>query len=51
VPFDSPGGNIQVRFQFTSDSLCSGVGGPVCSSTSGWNGAHVDDVSVGKPAA
>ena len=50
VPFDAPGGNIQVRFQFTSDSLCSGAGGPVCSSVGGWDGVHVDDVTVGQPA-
>jgi hypothetical protein len=50
VPFQSPGGNIKVRFQFTSDSLCSGAGGPACSSTSGWEGARVDDVTVGQPA-
>jgi hypothetical protein len=50
VPFESPGGNVQVRFHFISDSLCSGVGGPICSSTSGWDGVHVDDVVLGKPA-
>jgi hypothetical protein len=50
VPFDAPGGTVQVRFEFTSDSLCSGAGGPLCASTSGWDGVHVDDVAVGAPA-
>ena len=50
VAFDSPGGDVQVRFRFLSDSLCSGAGGPVCASPSGWDGVHVDDVAVGKPA-
>jgi hypothetical protein len=49
VPFTAPGGNVQVRFHFTSDQLCSGLGGPLCSSTSGWDGVHVDDVTVGSP--
>ena len=51
LPFDSPGGDVQVRFRFVSDSLCAGVGGPVCSSPEGWDGVHVDDVVVGKPAS
>ena len=51
VPFTVPGGPVQVRFHFLSDSLCSGLGGPVCSSPTGWDGAHIDDVVVGKPAA
>jgi hypothetical protein len=51
LPFNAPGGPVQVRFHFVSDSLCSGLGGPVCSSTTGWDGVHVDDVVVGKPAA
>ena len=50
VPFTSPGGTVQVRFHFVSDSLCSGLGGPVCASTTGWDGIHLDDVTVGKPA-
>jgi hypothetical protein len=50
VPFTAPAGPIQVRFRFVSDSLCSGLGAPICSSTSGWDGVHVDDVTVGKPA-
>ena len=40
-----------MRFHFVSDSLCSGLGGPICSSTDGWDGVHVDDVVVGKPEA
>ena len=50
VPFTAPGGPVQLRFRFVSDSLCSGAGGPICASTSGWDGVHVDDVVVGKPA-
>jgi hypothetical protein len=50
VPFTAPGGPVQVRFRFFSDSLCSGVGGPICASSEGWEGVHVDDVVVGKPA-
>ena len=44
----SNGGPIRVRFHFTSDSLCSNLGGPVCSSLTGWDGVHVDDVKVGR---
>ncbi|HEX6874913.1 MAG TPA: hypothetical protein VF165_04575 [Nocardioidaceae bacterium] len=51
LPFDSPGGSVQVRFEFTSDELCSGAGGPLCSSPDGWDGVHVDDVTVGQPAS
>lgn len=51
IPFDAPGGDVQVRFQFVSDSLCSGLGGPVCASTTGWDGVHVDDVAIGMPAS
>jgi hypothetical protein len=47
VPFTAPAGAVQVRFHFVTDSLCSGLGGPLCSSTSGWDGVHVDDVLVG----
>ena len=47
VAFPAPGGDVQVRFHFTSDSLCSGLGGPVCSSAAGWDGVHVDDVTLG----
>jgi hypothetical protein len=50
LPFTAPGGPVQVRFRFVSDSLCSGAGGPICASTSGWDGARVDDVVIGKPA-
>jgi hypothetical protein len=49
VSFTAPGGPVQVRLHFVSDSLCSGFGGPVCASSSGWDGVHVDDVVVGKP--
>jgi hypothetical protein len=47
VAFTSPGGPVQVRFRFYSDELCSGAGGPHCSSPSGWDGAHVDNVVIG----
>ncbi|MGH8969275.1 MAG: choice-of-anchor J domain-containing protein [Actinomycetes bacterium] len=50
LPFDAAGGDVQVRFRFVSDSLCAGVGGPVCASPEGWDGVHVDDVVIGKPA-
>ena len=50
VPFKAPAGPVQVRFHFTSDSLCSALGGPLCASTSGWDGVHVDDVVVGAAA-
>jgi hypothetical protein len=51
LPFDSPGGNLRFRFELTSDSLCSGAGGPLCSSPDGWDGAHIDDIAVGVPAS
>lgn len=44
--FESPGGDVQVRFRFTSDALCSGVG-HVCG---GHQGARVDEVAVGAAA-
>jgi hypothetical protein len=40
VGFDSPGGQVQVRFRFASDLLVSGLSG-------GYQGARVDDVVVG----
>jgi hypothetical protein len=45
--FTSPGGPVQVRFRFHSDELCSGAGGPLCSSTNGWDGLHIDNVVIG----
>jgi hypothetical protein len=48
VLLPSPGGALQVRFHFTSDELCSGLGGPLCASTTGWDGVHVDDVTIGR---
>jgi hypothetical protein len=50
VPFTAPAGPVHVRFHFTSDSLCSALGGPLCSSTTGWDGIHLDDVAVGSAA-
>ncbi len=47
--FDSPGGNVQVRFRFTSDTLCSALSGPACGET--LTGAEVDEVVVGKQAS
>ncbi|MGH3329080.1 MAG: hypothetical protein ACRDPT_15030, partial [Streptomycetales bacterium] len=38
--FDSPGGDVQVRFRFTSDVFCAGV-------SCGHQGARVDEVVVG----
>jgi hypothetical protein len=46
--FDSPGGNVQVRFRFTSDLLCSALTGPACGIDV--KGARVDEVVVGKQA-
>ncbi len=46
--FDSPGGDIQVRFHFTSDLLCSALSGPACGED--LTGARVDEVVVGKQA-
>ena len=46
--FDSPGGNVQVRFRFTSDQLCSGTN-PACGRL--YPGARVDEVVVGRQAA
>lgn len=45
--FDSPGGDIQVRFRFTSDLLCSGTN-PACGRL--YPGARVDEVVVGRQA-
>jgi hypothetical protein len=43
--FDSPGGNVLVRFRFTSDQLCSGTT-PACGGL--FTGARVDEVVVGR---
>ncbi|MEA2623202.1 MAG: hypothetical protein QOH61_2112 [Chloroflexota bacterium] len=48
VGFTSPGGNVQVRFQFTSDMLCSAVDTPLCGEPP--TGARVDQVVLGKQA-
>ena len=45
--FESPGGNVSVRFRFTSDLLCSGTN-PACGTL--YTGARVDEVVVGKQA-
>jgi hypothetical protein len=46
--FDGPGGNVQVRFRFTSDLLCSGTD-PACGRL--YPGARVDEVVAGRQAA
>jgi hypothetical protein len=48
----APGGDVQVRFHFTSDAFCSGsVAVPaICADDAPYDGVHVDDVKVG-PAA
>lgn len=50
VSFSAPAGNVQVRFAFGADEICSFLGGPLCSSPDGWDGVHLDDVTVGKAA-
>jgi hypothetical protein len=45
--FDSPGGNVQVRFRFESDQLCSGIN-PACGTL--FTGARVDEVVIGRQA-
>jgi hypothetical protein len=43
----SPGGDVQVRFHFTSDAFCSSVGVPALCAKNSFDGVHVDDVAVG----
>ena len=43
----SPGGQVQVRFHFTSDAFCSSVGVPALCAKNSFEGVHVDDVAVG----
>ena len=43
--FESPGGDVRVRFRFTSDQLCSGLN-PACGTL--YMGARVDQVVVGR---
>ena len=49
VLLPSPGGQVKVRFHFTSDAFCSGAptGTPLLCAESSYDGAHVDDVAVG----
>jgi hypothetical protein len=49
IEFHPTAGPVQLQFHFTSDSLCSNLGGPLCSSSAGWDGVHVDDVRLGTP--
>jgi hypothetical protein len=46
--FDSPGGNVQVRFRFQSDQLCSWAEQVFCSGES--HGVRVDQVVLGRQA-
>jgi hypothetical protein len=52
VPFDSPGGDVQIRFRFITDEICSNniAPNPVCANPEGFEGVRVDNVKVGKPA-
>ena len=47
--FTSTSGPVHLRFHFTSDELCSNLGGPLCSNINGWDGVHLDDVAIGTP--
>ncbi len=49
VGFDSPGGNIQVRFRLQSDQLCSGLETVWCGVA--YQGVRIDQVIVGKQAS
>jgi hypothetical protein len=46
--FDSPGGDVRVRFRLTSDQLCSGTN-PACGTL--YAGTRVDEVVLGRQAA
>ncbi len=50
IPFDSPGGDLEFRFRFQSDEICSFQPNPLCADTDGKDGARVDNVVVGTPA-
>ena len=47
VLLPSPGGQVQVRFHFTSDAFCSFLGTPLLCAKNSYEGVHVDDVKVG----
>lgn len=49
LPFDSPGGEVQFRFRFLTDEICSFQPNPICAGGGGWEGVRVDNVKVGKP--
>jgi hypothetical protein len=49
LPFDSPGGEVQFRFRFLSDEICSFMPNPVCAGGGAFEGVRVDNVKVGKP--
>ncbi len=43
----SAGGDVQIRFLFVSDEICSGFGGPgACGDEDGWDGYALDDVTI-----
>jgi hypothetical protein len=47
VSFDAPAGNLQVRFRFFSDEICSSVPMPgVCATDNGFEGVRIDDVAI-----
>ncbi len=51
IPFESPGGDLEFRFRFQSDEICSYQPNPLCADSDGKEGARVDNVVVGRPAA
>ena len=44
--FDAPAGEVVVRFLLYSDEICSGMGGPACARTDGYEGIRVDDIAL-----
>ena len=50
LPFRSPGGQVEFRFRFLSDEICSFAPNPVCANPDGMTGVRVDNVKVGTPA-
>ncbi len=51
LPFDAPGGEVEFRFRFLTDEICSNnvVPNPVCANPEGFEGVRVDNVKVGTP--
>ncbi len=50
IPFDSPGGDVEFRFRFQTDEICSFQPNPLCADTDGMDGVRLDNVLVGAPA-